>query len=338
MSANRYLVDVSTRHQVFLQRHTEREAKKIAKAMQSIAKEISNKITSTEFQANRQEALLDEISKIIAVATGKLGDEAQQAAFKLAVADAEFEFEILQKAVNVDLIRPAPEQVSAAYRMTPMQLQRGSRLDVGSAIEQFTLVKQRQLVSLVQNGFSVGDTGTDIARRVSSEVKIVQHNAAALVNTMLNHAASVAREEVLIQNSDVIEEERFIATLDSSTTLECAGHDQERYPVGKGPMPPLHWNCRSLRVPVIKPEFAIPGFKSSGRPSVGSDGAASVGAGKSFDSWLRSQPAEFQNSYFSSEEKGKLFRKGMKIDRFRTSDGEPLTLKQLQSMRKTELI
>jgi hypothetical protein len=36
---------------------------------------------------------------------------------------------------------------------------------------------------------------------------------------------------------------RFLATLDSKTTVQCAANDGKTFPVGEGPMPPLHANC-----------------------------------------------------------------------------------------------
>ena len=81
-------------------------------------------------------------------------------------------------------------------------------------------------------------------------------------------------------------------------------------------------NCRSVRVPVFKPEFNI-GRKPKQK--------------KDFDGWLRGQSAEFQDEYFSQFpdglEKAALFRRGkLPIQAFRDETGRDFTLEQLRSL------
>ena len=42
-----------------------------------------------------------------------------------------------------------------------------------------------------------------------------------------------------------------VAILDSRTTKLCAGYHGKTFEVGRGPRPPLHWYCRSTRVPLV---------------------------------------------------------------------------------------
>lgn len=76
----------------------------------------------------------------------------------------------------------------------------------------------------------------------------------ALILTVTSGIQNEVRSEVYKQNSDVFDEEYFVATLDMKTTFICAGNDGKRFKIGTGPMPPLHFRCRSLRAPYINPE------------------------------------------------------------------------------------
>ena len=95
-------------------------------------------------------------------------------------------------------------------------------------------------------------------------------------------------------------------------------------------------NCRSLRIPVVKPEFAK-GSQSAVRPSVGPKGAKQVSGNVKFDGWMRNQPASFQDEYFSQfadgKEKAALFRRGgLKIQQFRDETGKNYSLDQLKAL------
>jgi len=95
-------------------------------------------------------------------------------------------------------------------------------------------------------------------------------------------------------------------------------------------------NCRSVRVPVVKDEFAI-GPQGAKRPEVSAEGRGTTSSKTKFDSWMRRQPADFQDEYFSQFpdglEKAKLFRQGgLSIDRFRDETGRNFTLDQLRAL------
>lgn len=51
-------------------------------------------------------------------------------------------------------------------------------------------------------------------------------------------------------NNELLPRELYVAVLDSRTTAICRSFNGKVFPVGSGPYPPLHWNCRSTRVPL----------------------------------------------------------------------------------------
>jgi SPP1 gp7 family putative phage head morphogenesis protein len=65
--------------------------------------------------------------------------------------------------------------------------------------------------------------------------------ARALARTSATHATTVSRTESF--RALGVGYWRFLATLDQRTSLQCASEDGNIYPLGEGPVPPLHPNC-----------------------------------------------------------------------------------------------
>ncbi len=173
-----------------------------------------------------------------------------------------------------------------------------------------------------------------------------------------------ARQELYAANGDLFQEEYFVATLDSRTTFECAGHDAERFKRGEGPMPPLHFRCRSLRVPYIGESiFNRRGFDSSTEPQLLKEFTEQTGlpnvksrndlprgtktkydqfarkrarelmgqvpAKTSFNDWLKVQTPEFQNEYLGVKRAAE-FRSGkFNIQDFVAPNGRTYRLEEL---------
>lgn len=90
-------------------------------------------------------------------------------------------------------------------------------------------------------------------------------------------------------------------------------------------------NCRSLRIPVVDTKYAIPGIKGK-RSARDENGTVSqISSETTYNSWLKKQPAAFQNEVLG-EERAKLFRGGMNVDKFTDDNGRTLTLPELKSL------
>ena len=80
---------------------------------------------------------------------------------------------------------------------------------------------------------------------------LANHQILTLVRTSVNQVANVASQKTyMAAGEDITDNFRFVATLDSRTSLTCATKDGKIYSYDKGPVPPLHFNCRSTTVAV----------------------------------------------------------------------------------------
>ena len=226
----------------------------------------------------------------------------------------------------------------------------------------------------IRIGMVQGESIPDISRRITGSARlrgrngvteITRRQAQGLARTATNAIATEARNAFFLANREFFDAEIYVATLDSRTTPICRSLDGTRYKVGEGRYPPLHWNCRSIRVPLLdadplgnrpsKPvhqrellrEFAKqrgidpPPALRKNLP-YGTKGAFDafarrrtrqmigvVPAKTTYEDWLRRQPAAFQDDVLGNT-KGRLFRRGdLSLDRFVDSTDAEKTLADL---------
>lgn len=226
----------------------------------------------------------------------------------------------------------------------------------------------------VRIGVQNGETNRQITNRVIGTVarrgddgvtKIARDNIQSVTRTATIATSNAARTEFLLANSDIFDEELYVATLDSRTTPICRSLDGDTFPVGVGPQPPLHFNCRSLRVATINGEvigdrpakpFAQRQFvreyvrdnnldsRITQRRSLpfGHKGrfdafereriralTGRVPAKLSYSEWLKRQPASVQDDILGPS-RGALFRRGgLTLDRFVNRAGDEIPLNDL---------
>lgn len=230
-----------------------------------------------------------------------------------------------------------------------------------------------RIMGTIRTGLLEGASNREIARRVvgtrslrgtDGVTQITRQAAETLTRTSAIHFANQAKREWYLANSDIISEEVYVATLDSRTTAVCRSLDGRRFAIGEGVYPPLHPNCRSLRVAVIdgrvlgqrpmKPvteRMLLDEFTTGrGLGRVGRRADLPTGTKTAFDrfarrrvrelvgrvpsavtyeQWLRGQSVRFQNDVLGIS-KAKLFRTGrLSLDRFVDRNGRELTLREL---------
>jgi len=176
----------------------------------------------------------------------------------------------------------------------------------------------------------------------------------AVVRTAANHIASET-QALFVAENPWIKRERFVATLDSRTTLICASHDGEEFDANEGPRPPLHFACRSRRIPAIDSKYleqgtrafsnatdqgAMRAFREAGldddkwpafRKAYFRERVGLAPASRTYADWIKSRSAQVQDDILGPA-RGKLLRDGgLRIDQFTTAGGRKLTLPELQA-------
>ena len=342
MSANAFLVDAQLRHQIMVQRLSGGIWKDVDKVLQNMRDSIVARLAGepTDFQVNRLNLLLSDINGLMKTSLNEFSGQLELELNEFVKYESGFQQRLLTGVLAVEATLPPIEQVVAAFTSKPAEIISGGRIErltISEMARQFSTKKSREILNLIRGGYIEGQTTDQIARQVSQRVtKRTRAQARALVRTATNHAGSVARSETMAANADVLEGEEWVSTLDSKTSQTCFGLSGTIYPVGSGPYPPAHYNCRSVRVPKVKPEFSL--FKGgSTRPAIGDDGVEQISTRKTFGGWLRGQPASFQDEFFGKFTDGatkrKLFNQGrLDPQQFIDPNGVALSLDELRRL------
>ena len=252
----------------------------------------------------------------------------------------------------------------------------------GKTLSQWAQSIQRTDLKRIEDQIKIGmvqGEGSDaIARRIvgtkrlrgrNGVTEITRRQAAGITRTAINAVSNQAKREYYKENSELFTSELYTATLDARTTPICRSLDGKTFPVGEGPIPPMHFNCRSVRVAVISPEAlgqrparafteqqVLRDFaRREGITSVGTRAALPRGTKLRFDDfragrireltgrvpakvtyqqWLTRQSASFQDDVLGKT-KGRLFRRGgLKLDKFVNRAGDELPLSQLARLER----
>lgn len=283
---------------------------------------------ATEFQLSRLNALYAKVNEVLGATEEGMRQLLSGEIERFSDYETQFQVRLLGEAVSVELALPDLDQLAVAVSSAPMVVVAGrsqEALTIDQAIRQFAGNRRREIRNMIAAAVTRGDTTDALVRQVRRTItNRTANQAEALVRTAVNHTANVARQETYKANEMVLRGELYVATLDQRTTLTCAGFDGKEYEVGKGPVPPMHFNCRSTRIPVVRDEFKVPGLRGERAATTGPEPASAT-----FDSWLRRQDKEFQDETLGPE-RAKLFRSGMRVDKFTNDMGVPLTLEELQ--------
>lgn len=125
----------------------------------------------------------------------------------------------------------------------------------------------RRIRTAVFAGVGLGERPDEVARRVVGSARakgtdgatqISRNHIDTITRTGIIHVSAFTRDQFFRLNTDVLPLEQLIAVLDSATTELCRGLDGNRYPVGTGPVPPLHMGCRTIRYAVLPRDVGGP--------------------------------------------------------------------------------
>jgi len=338
MSSSQFIIDAATRHQVFLQRYAGGQSLQAQKGLERLRQSITARLAQepTDFQRNRLVAVLNDIEKLAFDAFGTITNQTIKGAQSLAISEADFSVKLFDKGMDVKVGFALPDQavLMSAVLNAPMAIEAGATISIEAALANFSANKTRQILRTVREGIALGETTPAISKALSGMINTLQRRQIdTLVRTITNNASSVARQQVYMQNSELLDGYRWVSTLDGRTTMICGSRDGMLFNnPGIDPIPPAHWGCRSTTIPAVKPEYDLGSSVKGKRPSIGGTGTKQVSGRTTYSGWLKKQPVSFVDEALGSE-RSKLFRSGkLKLDRFTDPTGKIYNLKQLEDL------
>lgn len=173
--------------------------------------------------------------------------------------------------------------------------------------------------------------GTEQLRFKDGVTAVNKRQAATVIHTSTQHVAMTARAVTYEENDDLVVGYIIIATIDGKTSTICRSLDRKKFKHGKGPMPPLHPNCRSSTAPDLDSEFD---FLDEGATRSGVDGP--IDAETTYYEWLKRQSPAFQKEVLGAK-RAQLFQSGgLSEKRFAElqldKNFQPLTLDEMRAL------
>lgn len=377
MTANQQFLDASIRHQIDLLRFGSGVARKVNglldATLDDLRAQVERRLGKTSGLDSTGLRRLRELESAIVrtrnPAWNDVTEEWTRTATDVALEEPIFVSGVLTNAlpVQLDLVQPSAGTLRALVTTRPFQGRLLKEWAQSAQRSDLTRIQQQIRIGMVQ-----GESSRDIAARVfgaRGAMAITRNQAEAVTRTVVNGVSNAAQQEFLKDNADLFDVERFVATLDSRTSPVCRAQDGKEYPIGKGPVPPLHVNCRSLRVAVIDGEvIGERPFKAATEQQMLREYAAEHGLGKlgsrddlprghksaydafkrkrareltgrvpartTYQDWLSRQPADIQDDILGPM-RGKLFREGgLTLDRFVNRAGDELSLDELRARNR----
>ena len=329
------MLDPTIRHQIFLQRYSTGEFKRIEPLLRSLRRDIKRKLnanrnTLTIDQTARLNSLLADINIIIQQHTAKLQDRLEQIGRPLAENGLDFYQVALTQSVTVPLAGLPASAVAVAANPT-ISLVSGQYIERKTLTSMVQELSNRAFVDVqetIQKGILSGETATAITRQTTAIVQTrTSQQVEAVVRTYINAVSAEAMQQVANTNRQLLSGMKWLSVLDKRTTPVCQARDGKIYPIDSSIRPPAHFRCRSVFEMVVKPEYRVP---DQTRTRSAIDGPVSEKV--DYESWLKLQPADVQREILG-DSRYELFAKGgLSLDSFVDQRGVQYTLDQLRAL------
>lgn len=273
----------------------------------------------------------------------------------LAVYEAKWQQKALQEALPVELEletkMPAPAKLKALVTERPV-----AGYGIEEWFDKLSVETTDRIEREVRIGLAEGESVPDIAKRIrgSAELdgtdgvfEVTNRHAKGIARNASIHVSNQARQEFAAANSDLIEEEQWVATLDTRTCPKCGVLDGKKFPVGEGPMPPAHppgpsgGACRCARVPIVRPLSEILGRKKRGEGKITAGTRESmngaVASTTTYEEWLKSLPQDELEEALGKT-RAEAFAAGeLKLSKMVDQSGRQLSLQQLAELERIDL-
>ena len=343
-TVNEQLLNRAIRHQIYIQQYGSGVAEDIVKELAQAEQELLGKVAARLVKAERigfdRGPWTTKRLSTITAGLGEIVDNKYSATYKdmlkpkmleLAKAEADFTVGGFDSTVPVKLEYelPSPQMLRSMVLSEPFE---GAVM--GKWWKGVATGEKEQIQRALRQGLVQGETTAQIVRRLSGPkgvLDIARHHATAVIRTATNHVSSGARAQTYQQNSKYIKSEKIVATLDSRTSEICRFQDGRVYPVGDGPRPPFHFNCRTTVIAVLKSwkEMGIPLKEAPAGTRASMNGQ--VPADLTYKQWFKAQPPVFKRELLGPS-RYKMYASGLEdVTKFATPAGKIYNLKQLYS-------
>lgn len=240
-------IDDLIEHKSLMEGQKTRVADQIIQMLESILPQIIG-LTSTATQSNINKIVSD-IKKIIDEEFDSLSPELQKQVMDLGEYEADFQKRLLDNAMaegsTIAIKGVGRETLEAAFLKTPVQ-----GLLFKDGLKRANADVKNQVETAVRIAVLNGSTANQAIKQVRGNYNIAEKRMVTFIRTSIQSVTNTATAETFKKNN--VEKYKYLAILDSRTTKTCQDLNGKIFILGKGPIPPVHYNCRSFIVPIFE--------------------------------------------------------------------------------------
>ena len=337
MALSEEIQDAITRHQINLLRYSAGKEIEAGEFIDKITREIVLRLQEGEISdmdLAKYAAFLEEIRQIAVDNYTQISLNIIDDAVKLIEAEIEWNGSLLSQLLGTDIV--SPSEVNSQLAVLAGSLILGQAGSLFQQVASYRQVQVSRVLQTVQDGSTLRQPNRAIAESIKALNPLDKRQVGSLIRTISNHTAVRTRDLLLRENQSLFDGYEWVAVLDSRTSIICASRDGQVYPLTddpiKSPKPPAHFSCRSTITPKLKAQYEGIIKQDKERTAEGAKGKTKVRASTTYQSWLKRQPASFQDEVLGKS-RGKLFRNGgLELSKFVDLSGKTLTLDELRKI------
>ena len=352
----------AVRHRLYVSRYSEAEAVKAAELLRSNDDEVAGRIyvalnrsgiNSSNYTTGRLSRIKDSIKSTVGNVFGKVMSSVTSSLQEFSVGEAKYYGDMLG-----DII---PDAVLDHFPVTPVnhvQLWTAANSNPfqGALLSQYASILTDDTISSIGHavgaGIVQGETYDQVIKRVIGSQDngfnggvsaTAARNVSTITRSAVSHVSAEAREILGQNNSDIIDIEKWLSTLDSHTSKICIVRDNLRYnvktkegighsvPYGAGPGR-IHFGCRSTSVFVVKSltDLGLDGIDLPKGTRASMNGQ--VPEDMDYRTWMKSLPASELERVVGVDRAGLILSGKLEPSKMFDSKGGYLTLEQLRKL------
>lgn len=233
------------KHQIFLLRFAKSLSKDLIKGLSKASKKVLKVATETQNPSPKQ---IKELEKLMSSILSNYNTRQFNDLKKLIKYEAGFVASVLAKTLSDDdddVVIPAEKDIEK--EVFSKSVINGATVKL--LYSSFMKDKTKNLVSVLKDNALLNKGTQEISSALNELITgKFSSGASSLLATVINHTASETRNEVYKENK--IEKVTWVATLDNDVCPYCEDLDGTEWDVEDAEVPPEHYNCRCVLVPV----------------------------------------------------------------------------------------
>lgn len=239
------LYDDMLKHRIFVQRLAGTEAKSIKSYLDNLKEAAKREIAAGTTGRVLQEALKSSVKDLKNVAIENMADIAEY--------ESRFAAKTYSKYFDKKIESVDREKLKSTILKTNIAVSTSTKKkSIDVAYSQFANRKSAEIVQIIKDAQLQNLDRLTTFKLVEERINgLHAAQADTLARTSVNYSTNVAKNATTEQNSDVIEKEIWVSTLESGTCDYCEGLHGTVFDVGDAPDCPAHWNCACEVIPYV---------------------------------------------------------------------------------------